>query len=332
MTFHGTLVGIVGPTASGKTAVGIDLARMLDGEIISADSMAVYRLMDIGTAKPTVDEQALVRFHLIDVVNPDEEFSVAEFKALADKAIDEIANRGKLPIVVGGTGLYIKSLTGDLNIPTAGPDWALRERLRADAEAFGGDYLLEQLRAVDPITAERLHANDLKRIIRALEVHSLTGLPISHFHNTAGKSEVSYGIRLFGLVMSRATLYERIERRIDEQLAAGFIEEVRGLLERGYSDHLASMKALGYKQIAGYLRGEYDLETGIELFKRDTRRFAKRQLTWFRADPRIRWIDAEGRRSIDVAAEIRELLEEQPSTDELVEAADYGLGRGGKIS
>jgi len=305
---YGTLVGIVGPTATGKTAVGIELAKLLDGEIISADSMAVYKGMDIGTAKPTPEERAAAKFHLIDVVYPDEEFSVAEFKRLAEEAIADILSRGRVPLLVGGTGLYVKAVTGGLNIPTVGPDRELRERLKAEAAEFGGEYLLERLRAVDPVTAARLHAKDLKRIIRALEVYALTGLPISHFHKRAGAAEAAYRAALFGLSVSRPALYKKVEDRVDQQIAAGLVEEVRGLLNRGYSPDLPSMKGLGYKQIAGYLLGDYDLQTAVYLLKRDTRRFAKRQLTWFRADPGIRWIDVEGRSAPEVAAEIVNLL------------------------
>lgn len=302
------LVGIVGPTATGKTAVGIELAEKLNGEIVSADSMAIYKGMDIGTAKPTAAERAAVAFHLIDVVYPDEEFSVARFKQLAQDAIADIVSRGKLPLLVGGTGLYVTALTGGLNIPPASPDRKLRDRLRAEAAEFGSQYLLDRLKAVDPVTAQRLHANDLKRIVRALEVHALTGLPISHFHRTAGKAEVPYDVRLFGLTMSRTALYERIERRADDQIAAGLVEEVRGLLEKGYGPDLASMKGLGYKQIGGCLAGDCDLQAAVDLLKRDTRRFAKRQLTWFRADPRIRWIDVEAHSASDIAGEIANLL------------------------
>lgn len=309
MNFRGTLVGIVGPTASGKTSVGIDLAEMIGGEIISADSMAVYQGMDIGTAKPNLEEQKRVRFHVIDVVPPETEFSVVEFVNCAHAAIEDIHMRGKAPLVVGGTGLYVKALAGGINVPAAKPDQELRDQLRAEAAEHGGDHLLERLRAVDPITAERLHANDLSRIIRALEVYSVTGIPISEFHRSMGRTEPEYGLRLFGLSMSRDTLYKRIELRIDEQMATGLVEEVAALVRRGCDDRLPSMRALGYRQIARYLRGEYDLPTCVDLFKRDTRRFAKRQLTWFRAQPDICWIDVEGRASPDVAAEIFEILE-----------------------
>ena len=305
---HRTLVVICGPTATGKTAVGIELASELNGEIISADSMAVYKHMDIGTAKPTSPERRKAVFHLLDVVNPDESFSVAQFKRRAEEAIADILRRGKVPLLVGGTGLYVKALTGALNIPAVRPDRQLRDHLRAEAAKLGNEQLLERLRVVDPITAGRLHANDLKRVIRALEVHSLTGFPISHFHKTARTTEPTYHTCLFGLSMSRPALYEQIERRVDEQIEAGLVEEVRGLLDKGYTPDLPSMKGLGYRQIAGYLAGDYDLETATDLLKRDTRRFAKRQITWFRSDPRIHWIDVEGRTKGDVADQIVGLL------------------------
>lgn len=305
---HGTVVGIVGPTATGKTAAGMCLADMLEGEIVSADSMAVYTCMDIGTAKPTQEERGACPFHLIDVVCPDEDFSAAEFRRLAENAIANIFARGKTPILVGGTGMYVKALTGGFNIPAVPPDKEYRERLREEAERLGGEYLLEQLGAVDPVTAARLHPKDLKRISRALEVHRATGKPISHFHATAGTVEVAYQVELFGLTMSRPILYERIERRVDEMIETGLVEEVRRLLDRGYDPGLPAMRGLGYKQIAGHLLGECSLSTAIELLKRDTRRFAKRQLTWFRADSSIRWLDVEGRTAADIAEAVTRML------------------------
>jgi tRNA dimethylallyltransferase len=307
--YKATLVAIVGPTATGKTSVGIELAGLVGGEIISADSMAVYKRMDIGTAKPTLEEQVRARFHLIDVVAPDEDFSVADFYRLAEAAIEDVVSRGKMPLLVGGTGLYVRAVTEGLNIPIAAPDRELRERLREDANRLGNQALMDRLAQVDPPTAARLHTNDLNRIIRALEVYELTGMPISHFHQSAPRRPVPYESRLFGLSLNREVLYKRIEDRIDEQIACGFVEEVRGLLESGYSPTLPSMRGLGYKQIAGYIIGEYDFVTAIDLFKRDTRRFAKRQLTWFRADPRIHWIDADGKTAIELASEITSMLD-----------------------
>lgn len=308
ITVHGTLVGIVGPTATGKTAVGVELAKMLSGEIISADSMAVYKGMDIATAKPTPEQRAAVAFHLLDVVCPDEEFSVAGFRRLAEQAIADILDRGKLPILVGGTGLYVKAITGGLNIPSVAPDRELREQLKEEAARLGGEHLLARLRAVDPVTASRLHPRDLKRIIRALEVYTVVGTPLSHFHETVGTREVVYDVKLFGLTMSRRALYDRINERVDDMIRAGLIEEVESLLDKGCSPEMPSMKGLGYKQIAGYLVGEYDFPTAIELLKRDTRRFAKRQYTWFRADPTIKWIDVERLSVVETSEAIAALL------------------------
>lgn len=287
----GLVVGIIGPTATGKTAVGISLARKLNGEIISADSMAIYRGMDIGTAKPTKEEQEQARFHLIDIVDPDAVYSAALFREDASRTINDILSRGKLPIVVGGTGLYIKALTGGFNIPNVPPDYQLREKLRYEASAYGNEYLLHKLEDIDPISASRLHPNDIKRIIRAIEVYVTTGKPISYYHSTEGVISPEYEIRLFGLIMDRQILYKRIEDRIDEQIHAGLVDEVRSLLDKGYSRDLPSMKGLGYKQIAAHLLDEFDLNTAIELFKRDTRRFAKRQFTWFKRVPAVEWID-----------------------------------------
>lgn len=305
---RGTLVGIVGPTATGKTDVGLELARGLGGEIISADSMAVYRGMDIGTAKPTPEDQAAAPFHLIDVVDPDEQFSVAEFKRLAGEAIDDILERGRLPLLVGGTGLYVKAVTSGMNIPAVLPDTELRQELKAEAERYGGEHILAKLREIDPQTAERLHPRDTKRIIRAIEVHSSTGVPLSELHRLAPSADVPYRVELYGLDAGRQELYNRIERRIDRQIEAGLVREVQDLLDRGYSRDLPAMKGLGYKQIAAYLAGECDLADAVELLKRDTRRFAKRQLTWFRADARIVWINTEGRSTVEIAAEITEGL------------------------
>jgi tRNA dimethylallyltransferase len=303
-----TLAAIVGPTATGKTAVGIELAKLINAEIISADSMAVYKGMDIGTAKPTAAEQKQARFHLIDVVCPDQDFSVAEFQRLSLECIGDIYKRECLPVVVGGTGLYVKSLTDGLNIPIAPPDKEFRKQLLETAERDGRRALMNQLAEVDPETAARLHENDLKRIIRALEVYRQTGTPISAFHKAGRAAELPYKIRMFGLTISRPHLYERINRRVDEQIEEGLVEEVKHLLDCGYSPNLPSMRGLGYKQIAGYLEGQYNLETAVDLLKRDTSRFAKRQFTWFKAEPRILWVDTLNRTAADMAREIAGLL------------------------
>uniref|UniRef100_A0A7C2EB94 tRNA dimethylallyltransferase n=1 Tax=Ammonifex degensii TaxID=42838 RepID=A0A7C2EB94_9THEO len=282
------LLAITGPTATGKTAVGIEVALRVEGEVVSADSMMVYRGMDIGTAKPTLAERKGVPHHLIDVVDPGEDFSVATFQTLARKLIREINARGRLPILVGGTGLYIKAVLDGYRF-TGGVDRELRRRLAAEAGRFGPAYLHERLRAVDPETAARLHPNDLKRIIRALEVFYRTGAPISRA--ASAETGPEYDALVYGLFLERQELYRRIEERVDAMLEAGLVEEVRRLLKGGLKRDATAMQALGYKEIAAYLAGEVTLEEAVYLLKRNTRRFAKRQLTWFRRDGRIRWLD-----------------------------------------
>jgi tRNA dimethylallyltransferase len=297
-------VVIAGPTAVGKTAVGIELAERLRGEIISADSMAVYRGMDIGTAKPTPEEKSRARFHLIDVVEPDEPFTVRDFAARAIQVVEDCLARGVYPLLVGGTGLYIRAVIDGLDIPEAGPDPELRERFAELAASEGNEALHERLSAVDPETAARLHPNDVKRVIRALEVYEITGLPMSRMHKRPKKGPNYPDAELFGLEMDRNRLYERIEARVDEQIRQGLVQEVAGLVEKGYNETLPSMQGLGYKEIIRYLRGEYDLETAVSLLKRDTRRFAKRQYTWFRADKRIRWVSVDNTDAVAVAETI----------------------------
>jgi len=286
------LLVIVGPTGSGKTETAVLAARALGGEILTADSMQVYCGMDIGTAKPTAAEQQGIPHHLIDLIAPDEEFSVAAYVALADRLIDEIRARGKVPILTGGTGFYISALIDRWTFPPQAADTALREALRQEADQAGGAVLLARLREIDPITAARLHVHDVKRIIRALEVHQLTGQPLSAFqHKPAGDAPGRYAPMLYGLTIPRETLYARLALRVQQQLDAGLLEEIRGLYAAGYGPELSAMKGITYRQLVGYLRDEYNFDTAVELMVRDNRRYAKRQYTWFNADPRIRWLD-----------------------------------------
>jgi len=315
------LVAIVGPTAVGKTAVAIELAEKLRGEIVSADSMAVYRGMDIGTAKPTPEERRRVKFHLIDVVNPDEPFTVKDFAELATAAIDDCLARRVWPLLVGGTGLYVKAVVDGLDIPSAGPDPEIRARLAEFARQEGNEALHARLATVDPATAARLHPNDVKRVIRALEVYELTGVPISELHRRPKLPPRYPNAALYGLEMDRQRLYARIEARVEEQIRRGLVQEVASLLEKGYDERLPSMQGLGYKEIAGYIRGRYDLETAISLLKRNTRRFAKRQYTWFCADKRIKWIRMDDLSPAEAAQIIaQEVLEPLTPKD--------GCGRG----
>jgi tRNA dimethylallyltransferase len=283
------LVVIVGPTAVGKTELSLELAEQFDGEIISGDSMQVYRGMDIGTAKATPEELARVPHHLIDIIDPDEEYSVALFQEAATRLITEINARGKLPFIVGGTGLYIESVTHRFQFAQAEQDPELRSRLQRLAETEGVDALHRRLAAVDPLTAERLHPNDVKRVIRALEIYELTGTKMSDFQHRAQQSP--YDLLMIGLTMERQTLYERINQRVDKMLEAGLVEEVRRLLDQGYGSALTSMQGLGYKELIPYLYGEITLEKAVNDIKQRTRHFAKRQLSWFRRMSEVQWFD-----------------------------------------
>jgi tRNA dimethylallyltransferase len=285
-----SLVIISGPTCVGKTDVAIALAEPLGGEIISADAMQVYRYMDIGTAKPTRQEQARVPHHLIDVVEPNELFSAALFKTMADAVIRDLHQKGRPIFVVGGTGLYIKALTRGL-FPAQQQDGLIRKRLRGEAETLGLDALHQRLQEVDPAAAARIHPNDTYRIIRALEVHQVTGRPISHYQKVHGFLDFRYTILKIGLTPDRNILYDWINRRVDLMLASGLLEEVNWLLDQGYPSTLKSMRSIGYRHMTDYLRGRTPWDETVRLFKRDTRRYAKRQLTWFRADPEILWLE-----------------------------------------
>ncbi|HEY3378981.1 MAG TPA: tRNA (adenosine(37)-N6)-dimethylallyltransferase MiaA [Armatimonadota bacterium] len=287
------LLVIAGPTGSGKTDTAVLAARALDGEVITADSMQVYRGMDIGTAKPTPAERQGIPHHLIDVVDPDEEFSVSQYVTRADALIRDIQARGKVAIVSGGTGFYIHALIDRWEFPPQPADLSLRERLRADVAAFGVEALHDRLRAVDAASAARLHPNDVQRVIRALEVHALTGKPLSAFSYKPGADARPgpYRPLLFGLRMQRETLCARLAERVQTQLRAGLLEEVARLYAAGYGPELSAMKGITYRQLLGFLRDEYDFDTAVELMVRDNRRYAKRQGTWFNADPRFRWLD-----------------------------------------
>jgi len=283
------LVVIVGPTAVGKTELSLQLAGHFQGEIISGDSMQVYRGMDIGTAKATPEERAMVPHHLIDIIDPDEEYSVALFQSAATRLITEINQRGHLPFIVGGTGLYIESVTHRFQFAEAEHDPELRERLQRLAETEGVDALHRQLAEFDPITANRLHPNDVKRVIRAIEIYRLTGHKMSDYQHRAAHSP--YDLVMIGLSMDRDVLYQRINERVDKMIEAGLVEEVRLLLDRGYQPGLTSMQGLGYKELVPYLYGEITLEQAINDIKQRTRHFAKRQLSWFRRMTEIQWFD-----------------------------------------
>ncbi|MGE5704126.1 MAG: tRNA (adenosine(37)-N6)-dimethylallyltransferase MiaA [Clostridia bacterium] len=289
MSNNEKLVVIVGPTAVGKTALSLNLAKAFDGEIISGDSMQVYRKMDIGTAKASSEEMALVPHHLIDIVDPDEEYSVAIFQEMAKRLITQINGRGRIPFIVGGTGLYIQSVTHAYEFAETSQDVELRARLTRLAEIEGVEVLHRRLAEVDPITAARLHPNDVKRVIRAIEIYEVTGSRMADYQHRAESS--AYDLVIIGLTMDRAKLYERINWRVEKMIEAGLVEEVRQLLDLGYDPNSTAMQGLGYKELVPYLYGEITLDKAINDIKQRTRHFAKRQLSWFRRMPEIVWFD-----------------------------------------
>ncbi len=290
MTEKIKVVIIAGPTASGKSSLAVELAGLFNGEVISADSMQVYRGMDIGTAKPTAGQMAGVAHHMIDVADPDEDFTAAQYRRMALECVRKINARGRNVFVAGGTGLYIKALTrGLFEGPKADP--ALRAQLAREAAEHGSERLYERLKEVDPEAAASMHPNNVVRVIRAIEVYTLSKRPISEFHREHAFSDSPFAALKIGLALEREELYARIESRVDEMLEAGLVEEVRGLLSAGYSPDLKPMGALGYKEMAGYIGGRLGFEEAVSLLKANTRRYAKRQLTWFRKDAEIRWFE-----------------------------------------
>lgn len=285
------VVFIVGPTGTGKTEAGIEVARTAGGEIVSADSMQFYRGMDVGTAKPTPEQRAQAPHHLIDRIDPDQPYNVADFHADATAIIDQVLGRGHLPLVVGGSGLYVRALANKLDLPVAEPDDELRAKLKEFARHSGRQALHQRLAKVDPISAERIHPNDQKKIIRAIEVYERTGRPLSEVYSEDPEPTDRYRCLMFGLTCDREELYRRVEERCDRMINSGLLKEVQELLDAGYSPDLQAMQAIGYKEFAAFLRGEVSFPEAVETFKRNTRRYVKRQLTWFRTEERIRWID-----------------------------------------
>ncbi|MDI6736004.1 MAG: tRNA (adenosine(37)-N6)-dimethylallyltransferase MiaA [bacterium] len=285
------LIVIAGPTGVGKTELAHQIALKLNGEIISADSRQVYRYMDIGTAKPARFLCRELPYHLLDVVNPDESFTVADFKEKAEEVIAQIHARGKIPFLVGGTGLYVKVLTTGL-FPSPSPSLTLRQELFQQATQFGSIYLYDKLIQIDKEKASQLNPNDTRRIIRALEVFEQTGIPISQLQKEKTK-KVDYDLLMFCLNKDRPQLYHQINERVDKMIKQGLVDEVSNLLKMGYNENLISMEAVGYKQIIGYLKGKVNLNDAIETIKQQTRNFARRQLTWFKAEKRFIWLSPE---------------------------------------
>lgn len=296
------LITISGPTACGKTAVSVELAKIINGEIISADSMQVYKYMDIGTAKITEEEKQGIKHYLIDELYPDEEFSVAVFQKMAKGALAEIYEKGKIPILVGGTGFYVNALIYDNDFTPGEKDEKMRVELEKAAERNGNEYVHNILQKLDPEYAETVHPNNLKRVIRAIEYCRDTGEKFSEYNKREKLREPAYNVKNFILNMDRERLYERIEKRIDIMIDKGLIDEVKKLMKI-YPDNLVSMKGLGYKEIIGYLKGEYSLDEAIYILKRDTRHFARRQITWFRHQSDGVWINMDDYNSPSEAAE-----------------------------
>jgi tRNA dimethylallyltransferase len=288
---HPLLLAVVGPTAVGKTAISLQLAAALDGEIVSADSRQIYRGLDIGTDKASPAQQAQVPHHLLDVVDPDQVLTLAEYQRMAYAAIDDIHGSGRLPLLVGGTGLYVRAVLEGLGIPEAPPDEALRAELESYAAEQGALALHARLAALDPVAAGRIDYRNVRRVVRALEVCLLTGQPISQLQAAAPPP---YCVLRIGLTRPRDALYARIDQRVDEMLARGLLAETQRLLDLGYSPHLPALTGLGYRQMIQYLLGETSYDEAVAAIKQQTRRFVRQQHTWFRLDdPRIAWFDLE---------------------------------------
>ena len=285
----GALITIVGPTSVGKSGLALSLAQVLNADIVSSDSCQVYRYMDIGTAKPSLKERAMVPHHLIDIVDPDEPFNLVTYQKLAYGAIDDIHSRGKPAILAGGSGLYVRAILSGYGIPDAPPDYELRAKMEEKARADGIDSIYDELKSIDAEAAEKIDPRNVRRVIRAIEVYRITGRPYSQ---AAKAHPPDYNMLTIGLTMDRDKLYERIDARVEHMIKTGLVNEVKGLMDRGYSLDLTSMSSLGYKQIGEYLSGQTTLSEAVDKIKYETHRFARHQYGWFRlSDARIKWFD-----------------------------------------
>ncbi|MGA8181165.1 MAG: tRNA (adenosine(37)-N6)-dimethylallyltransferase MiaA [Desulfobacterales bacterium] len=282
------VVVICGPTALGKTTAAIELAEIFDGEIVGADSMQIYKHMDIGTAKPTQKETARVKHHMIDIIDPDERFDARQYAALARETIEMLYHRNKLPFVVGGTGFYIKALLNGL-FETESTEEHIRKGLKKEADSYGIAVLYARLCRLDPDAANKIHPNDKYRVVRALEVHARTGKPLSAYHKAHGFKDHPFVVIKIGLHIRREMLYDRINKRVDAMIGSGLLDEVKGLLAMGCSPESKSMQSIGYRHMVDFIKGDSSWEETVRTLKRDTRRYAKRQMTWFGADPEIIW-------------------------------------------
>lgn len=287
------LIILSGPTAVGKTALSIELAKRVNGAIISADSMQVYKYMDIGSAKIMPEEMDGIKHYLIDELNPEDEFNIVVFQQKAKAALEEIYANGQIPIIAGGTGFYIQALLYDIDFDNQDCNEEFRAELEQIAKEQGNEVLHDRLREIDPVSAEKIHANNVKRVIRALEFYHLTGKPISEHNETEQQKESPYNFAYFVLTDDRANLYKRIDMRVDIMLENGLVEEVQKLKDMGYHRDMVSMQGLGYKEILDFLDGKCTLEEAVYILKRETRHFAKRQLTWFRREKDVIWMDKQ---------------------------------------
>ena len=285
------LIVLTGPTAVGKTTLSIALAKQVGCEIISADSMQVYKYMDIGSAKIMPQEMQGVEHYLVDVLKPEEEFHVVRFQQMAKEAMENIYAHGKIPLLVGGTGFYIQAVTRDIDFTEGEEDREYRSSLEQLAQSQGSDTLHKMLQEIDPPSAASIHANNMKRVIRALEFYHLNGYPISKHNQQESEKESPYNLAYFVLNDERSRLYERIDKRVDLMMEAGLVEEVRGLRKMGYDRSMVSMQGLGYKELLAWMDGEYSLEEAVRILKRDTRHFAKRQITWFKREKDVIWMN-----------------------------------------
>lgn len=297
-----SLLLLVGPTAVGKTDFSLRVARQLGGEIVSADSRQIYRYMDIGTAKPSLEQRSHIPHHFIDVIAPDEQYSAGEYGRQSREVIDDLFRQGTVPIVVGGSGLYIRALVDGFFDPSV-YEPEVRERLRQRLRKVGAAALHAELMRVDPEAGGRIHPHDSQRIVRALEVYEITGRSLSDLQKGSEGNRANLDPLFIGLTMPRAELYRRIDRRVDDMIERGLVEEVRQLSQLGYDRSLNSMQTVGYQEIFAHLEGEISLEEAVRLIKRNSRHYAKRQLTWFRKDPRVRWLELRGGERVDPIVE-----------------------------
>lgn len=302
------LIAVGGPTASGKTRLAIDIAKAVGGEIVNADSVQIYKELDIGSAKPTAEERAEVKHHLVDFLDVFADFSVADYTELAHRTIADIDARGKIAVLTGGTGLYINSVVDDISFGEIDTNYEIRAELQQIADEQGGEALLELLRRFDPLAASRMHPNNVRRIIRAIEFYRVTGTTISEHQEMTKQAESRYEPVMFCIEWDRDELYDRINRRVDIMMEEGLLGEVKRLMDMGCTKDLNSMKGIGYKELMDYVNGECTLEEAVETIKRESRRYAKRQLTWFRRDKRIHWLDARGDTSAEAISIAREFL------------------------